>query len=269
MATRGSRRRSNALTARGIDPICSCPSANSTSVPLIRGEPSWRRVAMVRCLRDAISERTRDANWGAAASNSAQLATPIMMVISSDLRPLELGDPRTELRRKLVAAVLRGEKIATASLREQYGPDTNDPLPLPGESFLLAGYDDEPVGVVKTTDLRVVRAGDVDLQFARDEGEGFATVGQWRSAHERAGPIARSRMTRWLSACGSPWSSGSEHAEFSSMNWPDRLQAQGGPSVEGAVDRDPAASAQGSMGGNGSPGLSRRRLRRLECRPPV
>jgi len=137
-------------------------------------------------LRDAISERTRDANWGAAASNSAQLATPIMMVISSDLRPLELGDPRTELRRKLVAAVLRGEKIATASLREQYGPDTNDPLPLPGESFLLAGYDDEPVGVVKTTDLRVVRAGDVDLQFARDEGEGFATVGQWRSAHERA-----------------------------------------------------------------------------------
>src|SRR5216684_3934747 len=166
MATRGSRRRSNALTARGIDPICSCPSANSTSVPLMRGEPSWRRVAMVRCLRDAISERTRDANWGAAASNSAQLATPIMMVISSDLRPLELGDPRTELRRKLVAAVLRGEKIATASLREQYGPDTNDPLPLPGESFLLAGYD--------------------DVQFARDEGEGFATVGQWRSAHERA-----------------------------------------------------------------------------------
>src|SRR5713226_8084366 len=27
------------------------------------------------------------------------------------------------------------------------------------------------------------------------------------------GPIARSWMTRWLFACGSPWSSGSEHAE--------------------------------------------------------
>ena len=36
-----------------------------------------------------------------------------------------------------------------------------------------------------TTAVRVVRAGDVDLQFARDEGEGFETVADWRAAHER------------------------------------------------------------------------------------
>lgn len=98
---------------------------------------------------------------------------------------MELGHRGTELRRKLVAAVLRGEKIATASLREEYVPDTSEPLPQPGESFLLLGYDDEPLGMVKTTELRFVRAADVDLQFALDEGEGFETVGQWRSAHER------------------------------------------------------------------------------------
>jgi uncharacterized protein YhfF len=98
---------------------------------------------------------------------------------------MELGDRGTELRRKLVAAVLRGEKIATASLREEYAPHTNEQLPRPGESFLLLGYDDEPLGVAKTTELRVVRAADVDLQFARDEGEGFETVEQWRSAHQR------------------------------------------------------------------------------------
>ena len=57
--------------------MCSCPLANSTSVPLIRGEPSRRSVAMVRCLRDFINDRTRAANSGAAASNSVQLATPI------------------------------------------------------------------------------------------------------------------------------------------------------------------------------------------------
>jgi uncharacterized protein YhfF len=96
-----------------------------------------------------------------------------------------LGDRGTELRRKLVAAVLRGEKIATASLREEYKPHTNEQLPQPGESFLLLGYDDEPLGVVKTTELQVVRAADVALQFARDEGEGFQTVEQWRSGHER------------------------------------------------------------------------------------
>jgi uncharacterized protein YhfF len=98
---------------------------------------------------------------------------------------MELGYRGTELRRKLIAAVLRGEKIATASLREEYAPDTSEPLPEPGESFLLVGYDDEPLGVVKTTELQVVRAADVGLQFARDEGEGFETVEQWRSAHER------------------------------------------------------------------------------------
>jgi uncharacterized protein YhfF len=102
------------------------------------------------------------------------------------MRPMELGDRGTELRRKLVAAVLRGEKIATASLRAEYAPDTNQQLPQVDESFLLRGYDDEPLGVVKTTELQVVRAADVDLQFARDEGEGFETVAQWRSAHERA-----------------------------------------------------------------------------------
>jgi uncharacterized protein YhfF len=98
---------------------------------------------------------------------------------------MELGYRRTELRRKLAEAVLRGEKIATASLREEYSPDTNEPLPEVGESFLLLGYDDVPLGIVRTTELRVVRAADVDLQFARDEGEGFETVGQWHSAHQR------------------------------------------------------------------------------------
>jgi len=71
-----------------------------------------------------------------------------------------LGYRGTELRRKLVAAVLRGEKIATASVREEYEPDTNEQLPQPGDSFVLLGYDDEPLGVGKTTELRVVRAGE-------------------------------------------------------------------------------------------------------------
>jgi uncharacterized protein YhfF len=98
---------------------------------------------------------------------------------------MELGYRGTELRRQLVAAVLRGDKIATASLREEYVPHTNEQLPQPGESFLLLGYDDEQLGVVTTTELQVIRAADVDLQFARDEGEGFETVEHWRSAHER------------------------------------------------------------------------------------
>lgn len=102
-----------------------------------------------------------------------------------DLPPMQLGYPRTELRRKLVDAVLRGEKTATAGLRADYEPHTDEPLPRIGDRCALRGFDDEPVAVVETTELRVLRAGDVDLAFALDEGEGFETVADWRRAHEQ------------------------------------------------------------------------------------
>jgi uncharacterized protein YhfF len=98
---------------------------------------------------------------------------------------MELGYPRTPLRRALVAAVLDGSKTATAGLRSDHAPHTADPLPRPGDRWLLRGYDDEPVAVVETTEVRIVRVADVDLRFAADEGEGFATVAEWRRAHER------------------------------------------------------------------------------------
>jgi len=49
----------------------------------------------------------------------------------------------------------------------------------------LLGYDDEPVAVVEVTESRVVPAAEIDEQFARDEGEGFDSVDEWRIAHER------------------------------------------------------------------------------------
>jgi uncharacterized protein YhfF len=101
------------------------------------------------------------------------------------LPPFELGYPRTELRRKLVNAALREEKTATSSLRVEYEPHTQEPLPYVGMRTVLLGFDDEPLAVVETTDVRVARVADVDLAFARDEGEGFETVADWRAGHER------------------------------------------------------------------------------------
>lgn len=99
-----------------------------------------------------------------------------------DLPRFELGYARTTLRQRLVDAVLRGDKTATAGLRADYEPD--GPLPRIGDRSVLVGFDDEPVAVVETTEVRVVRAGDLDLAFALDEGEGFETVADWRRAHE-------------------------------------------------------------------------------------
>lgn len=94
------------------------------------------------------------------------------------MRPFELGYPRTALRRQLVDAVLRGEKTATAGLA------ADDPLPEPGERFVLHDFDDEPVGVIEITEAEIVPADLIDADFARAEGEGYDTVDGWRRAHE-------------------------------------------------------------------------------------
>lgn len=98
------------------------------------------------------------------------------------LPPYQLGFPRTELRRRLVDAVLRGEKTATASLREQYEPFTSDPLPQVGERFVLLGYSDEACGIIEVTAVDVMGLDEVDLQFAIDEGEGHTSTKEWRAA---------------------------------------------------------------------------------------
>ena len=54
-----------------------------------------------------------------------------------------------------------------------------------GDRCALLGYDDEPVAVVEVTESRVVPAAEIDESFARDEGEGFESVEEWREAHER------------------------------------------------------------------------------------
>ena len=39
--------------------------------------------------------------------------------------------------------------------------------------------------IIEVTEVRVLPAREIDLQFARDEGEGFESVQEWHEAHER------------------------------------------------------------------------------------
>jgi uncharacterized protein YhfF len=100
------------------------------------------------------------------------------------MRVAEFGFARTPLRRRLVDLILRGEKTAGAALLVDFESEGEE-LPTIGERSVLLDYEDEPVGVIETTEVQVVRAADVDEQFARDEGEGFESVADWRAAHER------------------------------------------------------------------------------------
>ena len=96
----------------------------------------------------------------------------------------EFGWKGTPLRRRLVALILSGEKTAGAGLVLDYESE-GEKIPEAGDRSVLLDYDDNPVAVLEATEVRVVRAADVDERFARDEGEGFESVADWREAHER------------------------------------------------------------------------------------
>ena len=79
----------------------------------------------------------------------------------------------------MIDAVLRGEKTTTAGLAEEEEPVQA------GQLLSLLDFDDEPVAIVEVVESRVLPAGELDLRFVRDEGEGFESLADWREAHER------------------------------------------------------------------------------------
>ncbi|MFK0254584.1 ASCH domain-containing protein [Streptomyces sp. NPDC090445] len=104
------------------------------------------------------------------------------MTTHEDLPPYLLGFPGP-LRDALVAAVLSGAKTSTTGLLPEYEAE-GEPLPEPGDRSVLVDSDERAVAVVEVTEVRVVRLADVDLRHALDEGEGYASVAEWRASHE-------------------------------------------------------------------------------------
>jgi uncharacterized protein YhfF len=98
-------------------------------------------------------------------------------------RICRLGTPGP-MRDRLVAAILSGEKTATSSLLADAEADGGD-LPAVGDRLDVVDSEERPVATIELTAIDVIRLGDADLELARDEGEGFNTVTEWRRAHER------------------------------------------------------------------------------------
>jgi len=88
------------------------------------------------------------------------------------------------LRDRLVAAILSGEKTSTSSLLHEYELD-GDPVPSVGERSAVVDSDGAVVAVIEITGVAVVPLLDVDLQHALDEGEGYASIDDWRAGHLR------------------------------------------------------------------------------------
>jgi len=88
------------------------------------------------------------------------------------------------LRDELVAAIVSGAKTTTTGLVADYEHE-GEPLPRPGERAVVIDSAGEPVTVIETINVRVIRLADVDLAHALGEGEGYDSVAGWRAAHER------------------------------------------------------------------------------------
>lgn len=115
---------------------------------------------------------------GAAGGYRRPMTTPSF----PDLPKCEFAFPGP-LRDQLVAAVLSGEKTSTTGLLQDYERD-GEPLPVVGDRAVVVDSADRPVAVIEVTEVRMVRLGDVDLDHARDEGEGYDSVAAWRAGHE-------------------------------------------------------------------------------------
>jgi uncharacterized protein YhfF len=103
--------------------------------------------------------------------------------VDHELPVAEFGFPGP-LRELLVEAILAGAKTSTTGLLEEYLREGEEPEQ-PGTREVVVDSAGRPVAVIETTDVEIRRMGDVDLAFARDEGEGFETVEAWRDAHVR------------------------------------------------------------------------------------
>ena len=100
------------------------------------------------------------------------------------LQVIGFAMPGSELRRELVALVLDGTKTATSGLLADMELE-GVTVPTPGLRESVIDADGRFVGEIETTECRILRMADVDDDFAREEGEGFADASEWRVAHER------------------------------------------------------------------------------------
>ncbi len=87
------------------------------------------------------------------------------------------------LRELLVSAVVDGSKTTTAALAAEYRVD-DEPLPKVNARHLVIDSAENAVAVIEITDVQVVRLAAVPWEHARDEGEGYTSLAEWRAEHQ-------------------------------------------------------------------------------------
>lgn len=99
------------------------------------------------------------------------------------LRILEIGTPGA-MRQRLNGLILDGRKRATAGLLIDYVRDDQE-VEVVGEHLALVDDDLRQIAVVEVVRVDTVPFGEVSWKFAQTEGEGDASLEEWRAGHLR------------------------------------------------------------------------------------
>ena len=113
--------------------------------------------------------------WAAYAASSGAAGPYTAWGFADD------GNP--ELMTKLGLLVRDGPKRATAGREDDFNDE--EPIPSPGDHHVILNGEGDPICIIRTTSFEIRRFGEVDAQFAWDEGEGDRTLAWWRDAHLR------------------------------------------------------------------------------------
>ena len=87
------------------------------------------------------------------------------------------------LMTELGLLVRDGPKRATAGREADF--DEAEPIPSPGDHHVILDGEGHPICIIRTTSIEIRPFGQVDAQFAWDEGEGDRSLAWWREAHLR------------------------------------------------------------------------------------
>lgn len=99
------------------------------------------------------------------------------------MRAMELGTP-DDLRTELNSLVLGGRKTATTGLLAEYVEETEG-LEFVGERLALVDNDGHAVATIEITGVELTSFGEVGWEHAAAEGEGDASLEEWRAGHRR------------------------------------------------------------------------------------
>ncbi|WP_432359897.1 ASCH domain-containing protein [Sporosarcina sp. UB5] len=83
---------------------------------------------------------------------------------------------------ELAQLVIEEKKTATCSAHVLYELE-NEPLPTTEDYSIILNSKEEPVAIIKTTDVSIVPMNEVTEEFALAEGEG--SYEEWKEIHDR------------------------------------------------------------------------------------